>query len=151
MRVAQVNGELIVNPTFEEIKASTLDIVVAGGAQGITMVEGGGNEVSEEVMIQAIEHAAGTIKDLCALQEELRRLAGKPKMPLKPAPAGLESEAQIRQWVYARLEQACFVKGKQNRGNAMREVKTAVRRGSSGPRARRAREGPRQALRGHGD
>jgi polyribonucleotide nucleotidyltransferase len=123
VRVAAVNGEFIVNPTFDEIKASTLDIVVAGGEKGITMVEGGGNEVSEEVMIQAIEHAAVTIKDLCGLLEELRRLAGKPKMPLKPPAPGLECEPAVREWAYGRLEQACFVKGKQNRGNAMREVK----------------------------
>ena len=123
VRVAVVNGDFIINPTFEEIRSSKLEIVVAGGEKGITMVEGGGSEVSEELMIQAIERAAATIKDLCALQEELRRLAGKPKMPLKPTPPGLEEAPQIRQWVYPKLEQACFVKGKQNRGNAISDVK----------------------------
>jgi polyribonucleotide nucleotidyltransferase len=123
VRVAVVEGEFIINPTFEEIKKSTLDIIVAGGEKGITMVEGGGYEVSEDLMIQAIERAHVTIKELCAVQEELRRLCGKPKMALKPAVAPLDAEAQIRAWVMPRLEQASFVKGKQNRGNAIHDLK----------------------------
>src|SRR5215469_4404934 len=52
VRVCQVNGELIVNPTYEEIEKSTMEIVVAGTKDGITMVEGAAKEVSEELMLE---------------------------------------------------------------------------------------------------
>jgi len=65
VRVCQVDGELIVNPTYEQIEKSTMEIVVAGTKDGITMVEGGAKEVSEELMIQALDKAHAMIKELC--------------------------------------------------------------------------------------
>ena len=65
VRVAYVNGEYIINPTFDEIKSGQMDIVVAGTEEGITMVEGGAKEVSEEVMLTAIEKAVVVIADVC--------------------------------------------------------------------------------------
>jgi len=72
VRICQVSGELIVNPSYEEIEKSTMEIVVAGTREGITMVEGGAVEVSEDLMVEALEKAHAMIIELCSFQEKLR-------------------------------------------------------------------------------
>ena len=61
-RVAYLNGEYVVNPTFAQIEKADLEIVVAGTVEGFTMVEGGANEVSEDVMLGALEKAQDFIE-----------------------------------------------------------------------------------------
>lgn len=77
VRMGMMNGELIVNPSYEQIEQGDLDLVVAGTANAVTMVEAGANEISDEQMIEAIAKAHEVIKGLCAAQEELRNQAGK--------------------------------------------------------------------------
>jgi len=124
VRVCQVNGELIVNPSYEQIEKSTLEIVVAGTKEGITMVEGGGAEVSEDTIMQALEKAHAVIAQLCELQDKLRELAGKPKLPLLKTTHTLENKDAIRAVAFTRLEAACFLSGKHERSDAIRQVKT---------------------------
>lgn len=76
VRVAKVDGELVINPTTEEIEAATLEMLVAGTADAITMVEGEMNEVSEEEMAEAIFFAHDAIKVQVAAQLELRKKVG---------------------------------------------------------------------------
>ncbi|MDR0997739.1 MAG: polyribonucleotide nucleotidyltransferase [Treponema sp.] len=123
VRICQVEGQLVVNPTFDEIEKSTLEIMVAGTKEGITMVEGGAKEVSEDLMIQALEKARTVITEFCELQEKLRELAGKPKLPLAVPSYALENAEAIRSAAYPRLEEACFVKSKQGRHEAIGKVK----------------------------
>lgn len=85
VRVALVDGQYVINPTFSQIKSADLDIVVAGTREGITMVEGGAHEVSEQNMLDAIAAAQPVITKLCDAQLELRRLAGKEKLPVMVA------------------------------------------------------------------
>ena len=73
--------------------------------------------------IEAIARAHDTIRELCRIQNELREVAGKPKIALPPAPAPIGGEADVRRAVMAKLEQACFVKGKENRSKAMKAVR----------------------------
>jgi polyribonucleotide nucleotidyltransferase len=123
VRVCSVKGELIVNPTYAQIEKSDLEIVVAGTVNGITMVEGGAKEVDENIMIAALEKAHGVIVELCGLQEKLRELAGKPKLPLTELTHTLKNSEAIRAAAQPRLETACFLKGKQERHDAIGEVK----------------------------
>jgi polyribonucleotide nucleotidyltransferase len=127
VRVCQVNGELIVNPTYEQIEKSTLEIVVAGTKDGITMVEGGAKEVGEELMIEALEKAHAVIIELCAAQEKLRELAGKPKLPLTESTVALENADAIRAAASEKLRAACFMPTKQERHTAIRAVKTELK------------------------
>ncbi|GHV42563.1 polyribonucleotide nucleotidyltransferase [Spirochaetia bacterium] len=126
VRVCQVSGELIVNPTYEQIEKSTLEITVAGTKDGITMVEGGAKEVGEDLMIEALEKAHKVIIEFCALQDKLRELAGKTKLPLVPQTHVLENRDAIQSAAYSRLEEACFVKGKQERHEAIHGVKADI-------------------------
>jgi polyribonucleotide nucleotidyltransferase len=77
IRIGMMNGELIVNPTYEQIEQGDLDLTVAGSAAAVTMVEAGAKQVSDEDMLKAIQLAHEEIKKLCALQEELRKKAAK--------------------------------------------------------------------------
>jgi len=124
VRICQVAGELIVNPTYEQIEKSTMEIVVAGTKDGITMVEGGANEISEDLMIEALEKAHAVIIELCALQDKLRELAGKPKLPLMQVSHTLANKDAIRAAGYSALEAACFLKAKQERREAIARVKS---------------------------
>jgi len=126
VRVCQVNGELVVNPTYEQIENSTLEIVVAGTRDGITMVEGGAKEVSEDLMIEALEKAHSMIREFCALQDKLREIAGKPKLPLAIASYILENSEDIRKVAYPKLEAACFLATKQERHDAIKAVQAEL-------------------------
>jgi polyribonucleotide nucleotidyltransferase len=77
--VGRVNGEFICNPTMSQLLESDIEIVVAGTDEAIMMVEGSSKEISEEDFIAALEFAHATIKQLNALQLQLRELAGKAK------------------------------------------------------------------------
>jgi polyribonucleotide nucleotidyltransferase len=127
VRVCLVQDELVVNPTYDQIEKARLEIVVAGTRGGITMVEGGAGEVSEELLIQALEKAQGVIIELCSLQEQLRGLAGKEKLPLTENTLELENQECIRNLAYPELERACFLKGKQERHEAIHQVKAELK------------------------
>lgn len=124
VRVCAVGDELIVNPTYEDIAKSRLEIVVAGTRDGITMVEGGAKEVDEDLMIAALEKGHQVIIQLCDLQNKLRALAGLAKLPLTESRSVLTKADAIRAEAYPRLQEACFVRGKMERGSAIRAVKS---------------------------
>lgn len=123
-RVAYIDGQYVINPTFDQIENSEMEIVVAGTADGFTMVEGGAKEVSEAVMLGALEKAQEFISVMCRLQEDLRAQAGKEKLPLAPLNIQLENEQAILDAAMPRMEEACFVKGKHLRHEAIEAVKT---------------------------
>jgi polyribonucleotide nucleotidyltransferase len=124
VRVCQVNGELIVNPTYEQIEKSTMEIIVAGTKDGITMVEGGAKEVSEELMLEALDKAHAMIKEFCELQNKLREAVGKTKLSLTTLSYSLENADTIRSSAYPKLEKACFLPGKYERREGIKAVKT---------------------------
>ncbi|WKZ34607.1 MAG: polyribonucleotide nucleotidyltransferase [Anaerolineales bacterium] len=79
VRIGRVNGEFVINPTFEEIEASDLDLRLAGTKDGILMVECGANEIPEDVMAQALDLGHASIQPLIDLQLQIAAEIGKPK------------------------------------------------------------------------
>ena len=79
VRVGLVDNKFILNPTFEQLETSDLDLVVSGTTDAIMMVEAGANLISEAKMAEAIEFGHDAIKALISLQDELRAKIGKPK------------------------------------------------------------------------
>src|ERR671922_834466 len=80
VRIGRVDGQLTVNPTLQEMEeTSTLDLVVVGTKEGLTMVEAGGDEIPEDLLLEALELAHGEIVKICETQDELREQAGKAK------------------------------------------------------------------------
>ena len=76
VRVARVNGEYVIDPTFEQMKEADMDIMVGATKDNIMMVEGEMKEVSEQDLIGALKAAAEAIKPMCLLQEELAKELG---------------------------------------------------------------------------
>src|SRR5213596_656693 len=79
VRVGLLDGEYVINPTFEHRKASRLDLVVAGTRDGLVMVEAGAKEVTEQQVVEALEAAHAAIKQIVASIDDLARDAGKKK------------------------------------------------------------------------
>jgi polyribonucleotide nucleotidyltransferase len=80
VRIGLIDGEFVINPTLPQLEEdSSLDLVVVGTKEGLTMVEAGGDEIPEERLLEALELAHGEIRKLCEVQEDLQRQAGKPK------------------------------------------------------------------------
>ena len=77
VRVARVNGEYVIDPTFEQMKQADMDIMVGASAENIMMVEGEMKEVSEQDLLGALKAAMDAIKPMCELQAELSKELGK--------------------------------------------------------------------------
>ncbi len=102
VRIGYINEELIVNPTFSEMEDSKLDLIVAGTKEAITMVECGANEVTEQVMLEALDLAHKSIQPIIELQEQMAREIGKAKREIEQS---LIDESLIEQ-VSARIKDA---------------------------------------------
>ena len=126
VRICQVDGELVVNPGFEARRASTLNIIVAGTAEAIIMVEGGANEVSESVMLDALDLAHENIKAIIGALDELRAKAGVPKREVAAAPAAPSDIAEKVAAFADKVKEAQSVKAKHERKAALSAVKDEV-------------------------
>src|SRR5207249_6076849 len=84
VRVGLIEGRYVLNPTWTELKNSRLNLAVAGMEDGICMVEAGAHEVSEEIMVEALNFGHQAIKQIIALQKELRAKIQPKKMEVVP-------------------------------------------------------------------
>jgi polyribonucleotide nucleotidyltransferase len=115
VKIGLVDGRFIVNPNLEQQENSQLDLVVAGTRDAIMMVEGEGDEVSEEAFIEAIDLAHKSLIPLIEAQEKLRTLAGKEKRPMPPNPVPAELLSQVDQRIHRDLQDALMIPMKQER------------------------------------
>ena len=83
VRIGFINGNLVVNPTISEMAESSLDLRVAGTKDAILMVEAGANEVTEILMVEALQLAHESIQPIIAVQEQMAAELGKPKREVK--------------------------------------------------------------------
>ncbi len=86
VRVGRVGGQFVANPTYEQLNQSDLDLVVVGRPGEIVMLEAGAKEVSEDAIRQAIDFAQEPIREMIVMQQELVKLAGKPKTAFAVTP-----------------------------------------------------------------
>ncbi|MGC2109431.1 MAG: polyribonucleotide nucleotidyltransferase, partial [Candidatus Korobacteraceae bacterium] len=84
VRVGQVDGNFVVNPTYDEQRGGNLNLMVVGTSEGIVMIESGAKEVSEETVVEAIEFGHQEIKKICAAINALAQKVGKPKRKVEP-------------------------------------------------------------------
>ena len=104
VRVARIDGELVVNPTLQEVdEDSDLDLIVVGTRDALTMIEAGADQVPEDVMLQAFELAHGEIKRICDVIDDLRAQVGKPKW-VDPA-LNAELEATHGDAIWRRIQE----------------------------------------------
>ena len=112
VRVGIIDGKYIINPTYEERKTSLLDLIVAGTADGIVMVEAGAKEVTEAQVVGALEAAHAAIKQIVAGIEDLRKAVGKKKLQSQKKEVGHEFYREVEEKVYVPLSEAMRIRGK---------------------------------------
>ncbi|MGD8586206.1 MAG: polyribonucleotide nucleotidyltransferase [Chloroflexota bacterium] len=97
VRVGLIDGELVANPTIEQMQESLLDLRMAGTRDAITMVEAGASEVSEETLLEALEFGHQALQPLIDLQFEMREAVGKEKREVDFATTDESLDAAVRQ------------------------------------------------------
>ena len=126
-RIGRINGQFVLNPTYEEQEKSDLDIVFAASADALTMVEGEARFVPEDVIIDALEWGRKEIQPLITAQLRLRELAGKEKMPFTPHEDNPALVARVEELAReAGIEAALRVPDKMARKDARKAVKDKV-------------------------
>ena len=112
VRVGMLDGKFIINPGRKELETTTLNLVVAGTADAIMMVEGGANELTEDQMLEALETAHREIKKIVALQNELVAKVGKPKRSVKTVEIDKDLQAEVTALAMDRLRAAIVISDK---------------------------------------
>ena len=126
-RIGRINGQFVLNPTFEQQEQSDLNIVFAASADALTMVEGEARFVPEDVIIDALEWGRQQIQPLVQAQLKLRELAGKPKMAFTAPAEDPVLVARVKELALAAgLEEALRVPEKMARKDARKAVKEKV-------------------------
>jgi polyribonucleotide nucleotidyltransferase len=127
VRVGRVEGNWILNPTFQQLEFSTIDLVVSGSADSIVMVEGGSLEVSESEMLEALKVAQRGIRDVIKLEQQLISKAGTPrKLEWKKPEVDQTLVARVREAAESQMGQAINAKDKSGRSMAVKAVKEQV-------------------------
>ncbi|MFF2089060.1 polyribonucleotide nucleotidyltransferase [Paenibacillus sp. NPDC058174] len=120
--VGRVNGQFVINPTVEQGQQTDIFVVVAGTKDAIMMVEAEGDEVGEDVMLEAIMFGHDEIKKIVATIEELVADAGKPKMEVKLHAVDAGVNEAVRAYASERLVQAIRIEEKHARQEAIDAV-----------------------------
>jgi len=110
VRVGLIDGRYVINPTYTELKNSRLNLAVAGMEHGIVMVESGASEVSEEIMVEALNTGHEAIKQIIALQKELFKAIRPVKRKVEPPPTDKALATEIEKAIRSELEDALDTK-----------------------------------------
>jgi polyribonucleotide nucleotidyltransferase len=123
VKIGRVNGQFVVNPELEAVEAGDLNLVVAGTADAVMMVEGGANGLPESVMIDAIEVAHAEIKKIVAKILELQALAGRPKRTVQTEQIDPGLAEEVRQLVAGPIREAILIPNKTARQERLDQVR----------------------------
>ncbi len=126
VRVGRVNGELVANPTIQQLEESDINLFVAGSKTGVVMVEGGGNEVSEAEMLEAIFFAHDAMQPLIDIQTELKAAVGVEKREFLVKEKDPALIAKLEETAPARFREVLDVDDKKKRQKAHRAAKKDI-------------------------
>ncbi|GMA99397.1 polyribonucleotide nucleotidyltransferase [Pelosinus sp. IPA-1] len=126
VRIGLINNEFITNPTVEQQKLSELNLVVAGTKDAVLMVEAGANELSEEIILQAISFGHDIIRSLIALQEKIVAEIGKPKREIKLYEIPADINSAVRDFATESFITAVRNSDKLTREENMKQAKKQV-------------------------
>ncbi len=122
VRVGRIGGKFVVNPTFKDLEASDIDLVVAGTRTAVIMIESGSKEVSEEVMVDAIQFAHENIQPIIDLQEKMARELGTKKREFELHLPPAELIEKVKQASEAKLAEINKLNTKEQRQEAMDDL-----------------------------
>jgi polyribonucleotide nucleotidyltransferase len=122
VRVGLIDGKLVVNPTFSDLEKSCLDLVVAATKDNVVMIEGGGEEISEDKMIEAIEFGKKAVQSIAKLQSDLVSQCGKTKLSITKKEHSEEIQKKVTKHVEGRLGPIMLLKSKEERAEKREEL-----------------------------
>ncbi len=122
VRLGRIKGTWVLNPTFQQLEYSDLDIVVAGTEDAILMVEGGAVEVQEAEILEGLETAHEGIKELIDIQRELLEGHTVPDMDWSPIEPDQDLAAKVTEMAQSRIDEALTLSDKAERNQAMAAV-----------------------------
>ena len=123
VRVGRVQGHWVLNPTFQQLAFSDMELVVAGSKDSIVMVEGGALEVSEEDVLESLRLSHDGIRELIAAQEELLAKVQQPKMAWTKAETPEGVATKVKELAAGRIREALNQKDKHTRIEAVERTK----------------------------
>ncbi|UCG61851.1 MAG: polyribonucleotide nucleotidyltransferase [Candidatus Zixiibacteriota bacterium] len=126
VRVGRVDGQFVVNPTIEQIEQSDINITISGSKDAITMVEGGGREIPENELVDALMFAHDHIKMIVDKIEELRGMAGKPKFEYTPVVVDETLKAKVAELIGDRLNQYNRIADKETRKTEKKKMQDEI-------------------------
>jgi polyribonucleotide nucleotidyltransferase len=126
VRIGRIQGQWVLNPTFQQLEFSDVDIVVAGTEKAIIMVEGGAIEVPEEDLVDGLEVAHQGIRELVSMQGELVREIAMPKMEWTPVQVPEEIRRRVTELAQDRVSEALNLKDKQERKQALAALREDI-------------------------
>ncbi len=126
VRVGRIEGQLVVNPIIEDFDKCDINIIVAGSKTGVVMVEGGGDNVSEADMLEAIFFGHQEIQPIIELQEKLKEAVGRAKRPFTPPKRDEDLFQRLQSEAGARIKDALLVPDKILRNKAFKLLKAEI-------------------------
>ena len=123
VRLGEIDGEFVVNPTNEQMYESSLDLIYVGSEKEMMMIEGSAEQMPEDRFVEALEYAHEAIQDIIAAQRELAGLCAKEKKSFDLCNAPDEVLSLCREITGDRMEEAIFAPSKQERQEAVNVVK----------------------------
>jgi polyribonucleotide nucleotidyltransferase len=126
VRVGRVDGNWILNPTFQQLEFSTIDLTASGTADSIVMVEGGALEISEAEMLEALKVAQRGIQELVGLEQQLVKKAPPKKLEWTHAPVDEALVGRVRELGEAAVAKAINAKDKAGRAAAVKLIRQQV-------------------------
>ena len=126
VKVGRVDGELVINPTPEQLERSELDLTVAGTKDAINMVESSAKQVDEDVMLEALMFGHDAVKELIAFQEEIIKEIGIEKMEYETLTPEEEMVTRIKELATSKMDAALRIKGKLEKYAAIDAVKEEI-------------------------
>lgn len=123
VRIGLIENEVVINPTYEELAKSSIDVIVSGNKEEILMVEGEADEVDEEIMLGALDQARAAINKLIETQEKFTAEAGVEKKVFVAPGMDDAFYAEVGDFVKNDIKQAFNITGRHERKDALAEIK----------------------------
>ena len=122
VKIGRINGQLVVNPDLESMERSELNLVVAGTADAVMMVEAGANELSEQTMLEALELAHSEIKKIVRKIDELAKKVGKVKRAVAAESIDAALQAEVKTLVAQPIRDAIMISNKTARQERLDQI-----------------------------
>lgn len=126
VRVGYIDGQYVLNPTPAQQETSSLSLIVAGSRNAVVMVEGGADNLAEEVVLNGIFFGQQSLQPLLEIQDQLHKGAGKPKMIVEAPPINAELQKRVVEAGSEDLRQVISTKEKKERQDRFRDLQARL-------------------------